>query len=1459
MTERPEKTSDSQQEGWHTPATPNLWQPPKQAPQVVLYSVEALPKEMSQEPDSKGGWHLPRPEDTVFNAGDQIEVEETSQATVGATPAILRPEDLIAEITGQRIGQEQRTEAARPEDFTFAYEEDEDDTEPGDAVDEDATMLIDEETGMSNLEALGALDDDDEAISMSELVALASLAEGMDTGEINTQNINAEDLSPAERVLFSKAAEADRELPSDFGATQTLSDTSQQAAQEGKSAAEIAAEMANQVSQPDYGAGFGHQGQQQQAQQQQQEPALSPEQEELAAKFRETQRQVGVLRQRYEQGQIDYQQLQSELQSNSILDPDGNWWMLGYESDQWFRFNNATNQWDAAEPPVPLDGRSPATQTGTGGMPQVLDGGSLPYIEGDGGTIDIAEHTQDYDDSQYSEAQQRYNQEYGFQAGHTPIPNPDEPANDPNLTMVGPSAYTENLPGAQPTVQNLNMVEGYDPQQTMPSAGVYDEQSIGGMTQQSASTYDDAEQYQQEQYHDTAPTYDDDEGVPEIYAQQAGRQGQRLRNIIIAGVFVILACSIVSAVSFFAYAAYWYDQTVEPYRAQILALANYQPDFQIARVMDASGAEIMTLTSQDGAREPVRIEGGEVSPFFVHAVVSSEDPTYYENPGLNIFSIARAFWQNLTAGEIQSGASTITQQIASNLVLEDRSQTAERKAIEIAVALEIANTYSKNEVLDIYINEFPFGNQTFGVEAASQLYFGIPASDLDMAQSALLAGLLPAPGSSNPVQDREAAFDAMNVVIDRMIRTDCLNFQHSEWADGASFCINENTLVDGNRLFQKDSSGVIGGLLALQIAQVETRNYSRRDAEFIYPHFRNYVVERIEAEFGSNALYQRGFTIYTTLIPVLQEGAEAQLASGVDGLSLNGVNTGAVIVLDPTSGAIRALVGSPDFNDEGIDGQVDNTRTWQQPGSAIKPIVYTAALSGGNNGYLTPASILWDVPSEYAVAGGGVYRPVNFDGRFRGPVSVRTALAQSLNIPAVKVFEFIGADAFQNTGRAMGLGFLDDSTFGLPTALGANEVRLLDMAEAFGTLAADGIFHQAYVIERITENINGEDVDVSLEGTSLGRQAPQQVVTPQVAYLMQSILSDDNARAAQFGANGALSGASLGLPNQNYLAAKTGTSNDSRDMWTIGFTNNWVVGVWMGTVDNSPTTGNLTGSRAAAPIWNFVMREALRISGNNPGAFDPPPGIREATVCLLTGSLAPNPADCPTERVAERFAEAQPPPQIGFVQTLQIDSWTGLRANLNCPSYQIAETFSNINDPFATNWLNTTSAGQQILNVLGLTDGLSASPVGECQQGQTIPSIDMISPPVGSTVQAVEIFTITGQINASDLQRWELEYAPVGSETWTPIIQPSTQQVQRGAPLGEWDTTLVSNNTYRLRLVAYSQSGGTIFREATVQVQNILPTPTPIPTTIPPTPTIFGQDGFTPIPFGSTPTATVAP
>ena len=1470
MTERPDQPSDAEEKRgeWHEPDAPNLWQPTKQDTQAgsIWRKVDALPEEMSQVPDVKGGWHLPNPEDTLFNAGDQIEIGDKSQTpTTGSTPIVQRPEDIIMELTGQRI--EQPAQAARPEDFDFGIHEppiEEDDTQPEDAVDEDETLMLDDETGLGELEALGALDDgdDSEAFSMGEWAALATLA--AQENEL-PDNVSRSDLSPAERALFQSASEADRELPlaqgDDSGDnTQTLSDTGQQeAAGDSGNAAYYAArlqEIADTNQQGDFATSeYEPTDSYEPGGYQPESLTLTPQQQQLAAQFRETRRQVGVLRQQYEQGQIDYQQLQTALQNASILDPQENWWMLGYESDQWFRFDKVSGQWEAAEPPVPLDAPSPATMTGTGEMPEVLPGGSLPVLPEDGGTIDIDEFTQDYDNSQYSQAQQDYSNQFGVQEGYTPIPNPDQPAYDPNLTAVGGSAYTDNLSPntADPTVQNVNMVEGYDPQQTMQSASFGDEPTIGSMVTQPGNAQAGGQQYDAA----GAPIYDlESDEAPPSFTEGREQQGDRLLTYIgfAVGGLVILA-AIGAAIGFFV-VMNWYESQVAEYRDEIAALANYQPDFQVARVLDASGNEIMELTSQDGAREPVTIEAGEVSPFFVHAVVSSEDPTFYENTGIAFWSILRAFVQNLQAGEIESGASTITQQIASNLVLQNREQTAERKAIELAVAIEIANTYSKNEILDIYINEFPFGNQTFGVEAASQLYFDIPAADLNMAQAAMIAGLLPQPGSWNPIADREAAFEAMDVVIGRMINVGCLNFQHGQWVNGSSFCINPNTVYDGQALFtiDPDSSEGYTGPLLLQRTQVAIGNYATRDSEFQYPHFRNFIVERIESAFSPNALYQRGFTIHTTLMPDLQEQAELELINGIRDYNLNGVNTGAIIVIDPRTGAIRAMVGSPDFNNEAIAGQVNNTLTWQQPGSAIKPVVYSAALTGTTNGYLTPASILWDVPSTYSSG----YSPVNYDGRFRGPVSVRTALAQSLNVPAVKAFEFIGPEAFAATGRTMGLGFLEETTFGLASALGSNEVRLIDMAEAYGTLATDGVFHQAFAITRITENVDGREVDVDLSETNLGQQEARQAIEPAVAYLMQSMLSDDNARAPQFGQNGPLSGASFLLPNQNYVAAKTGTSNGARDMWTMGFTNNWVVGVWVGTVENTATTGDLTGHRVAAPIWNGVMRYALGLTGANPGAFDPPGGgvVVEETICPLTGSLAPTATDCPQPRVTERFAANRRPPANGLVQNISVDTWTGLRANDWCTNYVETLTFSNINDPFAVTWLNNTPGGQQILNSLGLAGGLRTPPNGQCQERQPIPSVELNRPATGTEVTVSGSYQITGQVVADTLQRWELTYAPVGSEQWATIATGTSQLTQGNSVLADWNTVDVQNNTYRLRLAAYSTTNnGFIFREATVRIDNIVPTSTPLPTQPPPTTTPFGVQSDTLLP----PTDTATP
>jgi membrane peptidoglycan carboxypeptidase len=1402
MSERPQNPSDENNTptGWHPPASGQAWQAPAAGKSQTVRRLKALPENLTETPANTGAWHLPRPEQTIYSTTDMIETLVDSSAPLAAS---LRPEDILAQIVGQP---KPSAPGARPEDLVPRFER-------GTKAQPEAPA-----DSMASLEQLGALDDD-ESVSMSELMAISSLQEQAQSGlpfDAAVSGVNPADLSPAERAIYGIQTPASEQATMMVeGATSAASQPSFDETRTLGSTGALAAQ-----------------------------PQFTPEQIQLAEQFVKTRQQVQVLRLKASNGQIDRAELERALQEQTILDPQNNWWMIGVETDKWYRYDNATAQWVEQDPPVPLEAASPRTETIALDPRQVLPS-TLPS------TLDnptTQREFSEYDQSVYAESQRRFSSQFGSQ--DTPIPNPDQPTVDPNMTMVSPSFDATTLTNAEPTLRNLNIVDARDFGATMPSASMQ-----GGIQAPAGSAYESAPDYAYE--GQVAPTFED--------ARQ--RERASLFTIVGLGLLGLLACGIISVIGFFGYSVYWYNQTVEPYRAGIAALANYQPDFQVARIYDANGDVIVELTGSEGARDPVSVESDQVSPYFVHAVIASEDPTFYENPGFNVLSIGRAFFQNLFAGQVESGASTITQQIARNLILQDTTVSAERKITELLIALEIAETYSKNQILDIYINEFFFGNNSYGIEAAAKFYFNKSAADLNMAEAAMLAGILPSPSATNPVANRVAAFENMRVVMDRMVRTGCLSFQHGIWAaNNEAFCVSSDTIVDdgsGNqtRLFTVNSNGTYGGLLATQMAIVETRNYAPRGSETPFPHFVNFVVGQVEATYGPGALYQRGFNIYTTIVPRIQRTAEGSLRQGVTSLQLNGAETGSVLVYDVQTGAIRALVGSPDFNNEEIDGQVDNTRTYQQPGSAIKPILYTAALANiSPSGYLTPASVLWDVPSQYNIDG-QMYAPVNFDRQTRGPVPLRFALQQSLNIPAVKTFEFIGQQAFIDMARALGINFLPEATYGLPSALGANEVRLMDLVHAYGTLANDGRHIPLFAIERITESVNGQEVEVPLPA----RQEPYQAVSPQVAYLMQNILSDDVARSATFngigstfGANGDFSGTAFGLPNQGYVAAKTGTTNDNRDLWTVGFTNNWAIGVWIGTVDNQPMTGNVT-SLSAASVWRAVMTEAL--AGRNPGQFELAGGIRQDTVCRLTGTLAAADSSCP-ERVTELYIEGQAPTSSdqGFVQTLNIDSWTGLRANQWCQENLVAQTFANIRDPFAVNWLTTTATGQQLLGLLGLPNNLSAAPQGECAQGQALPTIRLNFPTTGSV--ATGDLVITGQISAPDLQRWELQLAPAGSDSFSPITQANTQQIlTAGTQLTSWNSRSVTNGTYTLRLAAYSASGGYIFRDVQITVENVLPTATPVPTQAA-SPTV---PAFTPLPFESsssgpaTPTATIDP
>ena len=898
--------------------------------------------------------------------------------------------------------------------------------------------------------------------------------------------------------------------------------------------------------------------------------------------------------------------------------------------------------------------------------------------------------------------------------------------------------------------------------------------------------------------------------------QQSRQSARRRFWLTLAAGLLILA--LVAGIIFAGVAMLWYRDRVEPFAVGIAALENYAPEHQTARIFDAEGGLIAALNSPDsGARTPVPLQ--RVSPYMIHAIISQENERYFDDPGFDPIAIARAFVQNLRGGGIESGASTITQQIARNLVLQDRDVTLERKLNEILVALEIANRYDKNFILELYLNEIFFANRSYGVEAAANTYFAIGADELNYAQAALLASIVPSPLLHDPVANRETAVANMRLTMGKMLDVGCLQFQHGDWPERGPFCIVDGAEVDlgGARgaLARRDEQGaIIGGAAILQIAEIETAAFRVNEAQSRHPHFVEFVRAQLIDELGEDALFERGLSVYTTLNPQLQATAQSALSRQVSELrsAATGVNTGAVMITDPASGAIRAMIGSHDFYDPAA-GQVNNALSWQQPGSAIKPLVYAAALQNDDGSYLTPASIIWDVPLLADLGAGGIYEPQNLDRKFHGPVSLRTALQNSYNVPTVKVFrDHVGIGRYANFADSFGLQFPPETIFTLAGSLGANEVRLYDMMGAYSVFANGGQRAPLYAIERVTEMVNGEAVEIPRE-----RAQPQPVISPALAYLMQNILSDDAARQPSFQPNSALTLAQLGIPSQNIVAAKTGTTNGNRDLWTLGFTRGAVVGVWLGTSDNSPTF-NTSGIRSAAPLWNTLMRAASE--PYPPAPFENPGAVVAREICRTTGTLSA-PA-CP-KPVAELFLHEQypPPPETGFLKRYAVDSWSLLRANAFCPKHVVELNFAAIDEPEAIDWLNDSEEGKAYAASLDIALPLRPAPQTECGQGMQLPQFSLSSPNPGAVVGGT--VEIRGQAQAPDFDKFELLYATAAApETFYPIMASLVLMPNYGTTLGYWDSVAaqVPDGPVTLRLAATSLSGGFINVDLPLVVDN---------------------------------------
>ncbi len=615
------------------------------------------------------------------------------------------------------------------------------------------------------------------------------------------------------------------------------------------------------------------------------------------------------------------------------------------------------------------------------------------------------------------------------------------------------------------------------------------------------------------------------------------------------------------------------------------------------------------------------------------AVIATEDSRFYQHPGFDLRAIARAIWLNLREGQIVSGGSTITQQVVRNLLLspaERQERTLLRKLREIWLAWRLTAAYTKDEILALYLNQSYFGHFAYGIEAAAQAYFGKPSEQLDLAECAMLAGLLQSPARYNPLEHPDAAKARQQVVLHLMVRNGYISPEEAA------------------------------------AAAAEPLRFASTPFPIEAPHFVMYVQGLLEQELGLDRLQQGGLRVYTTLDLDWQHLAESitrrrlrQLKEQRDKPPDLRVDTAALVALDPRTGEILAMVGSPDYFDGRINGAVNGALALRQPGSAIKPITYAVAFDpeqaarAGREVY-TPATMVTDVRTAFPTREGEPYIPLNYDLDFHGPVLLRQALGSSLNIPAVKVLQHIGVDALIAQATRMGITTLTDSDrFGLALTLGGGEVRLLELTAAYAAFANGGHRVDPIAIRRI------EDADGNVIRVWTPR-AGAPVLSPQVAYLITDILSDPEARMLTFGDSSILR---LTRP----AAVKTGTTTDWRDNWTIGYTPDLVTGVWVGNPDNTPMVG-VSGVTGAAPIWHDFMELALR--GRPARPFIRPDGLVEVEICADSGLL---PTDlCPRRQREWFIVGTQPTRPDDMHQRIAIDVRTGRRAGLDTPPEFIA-------------------------------------------------------------------------------------------------------------------------------------------------------------------------------------------
>lgn len=588
------------------------------------------------------------------------------------------------------------------------------------------------------------------------------------------------------------------------------------------------------------------------------------------------------------------------------------------------------------------------------------------------------------------------------------------------------------------------------------------------------------------------------------------------------------------------------------------------------KIYDRNGVLLYDIFANQ-RRTPVDIK--DVPLYLQQATIAIEDKNFYKHGGFDPMGILRAATNIVFRGRLQGG-STLTQQLVKNVLLSSE-RTLPRKIREFILTVQIERKYTKDQILQMYLNEAPYGGTAWGVESAAETYFGKTVADLNLIESTVLAGLPQRPTSYSPYGTNPQAYIGRTQDVLRRMREDGYITKEQEQE------------------------------AAKQLSQVQ---FVGKGANFKAPHFVTYVQNLLEERYGEALVQQGGLKVTTALDWDLQEKAQAVVTDEIARVESLHITNGAAVVVDPNTGEILAMVGSKDFAAKDYDGQVNVTLSLRQPGSAIKPVTYVTALRKG----YTASTLLIDTPTVFPGGDQPEYKPVNYDDKFRGPIQIRFALGNSINVPAVKLLALVGIKDMMQTAFDLGIKTLEPTRenlerVGLSVTLGGGEIRLLDMTSAYGAFANGGKRFDPVLILKV-EDQKGKVLEEYKAGD--GRR----VLSEGEAFIISSILSDNNARAEVFGTNSALV-----VPGRT-VAAKTGTTNDRRDNWTIGWTPQVAVGVWVGNNDNSQIKQVASGVSGAAPIWRQIMQAAL--AGKPSVTFEIPQSIVTAEVDSISGFRA---------------------------------------------------------------------------------------------------------------------------------------------------------------------------------------------------------------------------------------------